>query len=119
MIKKLIYFLSDNLRRYRLAAKKKGYIKAAQSLILEFYYDYQLKLKTPNLQFNIETTENKSIHKDSNRNIPGSFFYFYKSLHFIKINPKESHLLDIGCGTGKIMCAAIKSGFKSEWNRLG
>lgn len=112
MLKKLKYFLSDFYKRFKVSVNKIGIYHSLILLLVEFYYDRKLKLSTPNLQGNLENTIEESILKDSHRNTNGSFYLFFKGIKKARINPSESNFLDIGCGSGKILAAAISKGFR-------
>ncbi|GDX53002.1 hypothetical protein LBMAG27_20490 [Bacteroidota bacterium] len=111
MFKKVKYFISDFYKRFKVSAHKRGIYHSAILLLYEFYYDRKLKLNTPNLQSNLENTIEESVLKDSHRNTNGFFYLFFKGINKARINPAESNFIDIGCGSGKILAAAISIGF--------
>lgn len=112
MLKKVKYFFFDLIKRFKISSARRGIYHSVILLLVEFYYDRKLKLNTPNLQDNLEDTIEESILKDSHRNTNGYFYLFFKSIKKAKIKPENSHVIDIGCGSGKILAAAISKGFR-------
>ncbi len=111
MLKKVKYFLSDFYKRLKVSSHKRGIYHSVILLLFEFYYDRKLNLNTPNLENNLKNTIEESMLKDSHRNTNGSFYLFFKGIKKAKISAANSHFIDIGCGSGKILAAAISIGF--------
>ncbi len=111
MIKKIGYFFSDFTTRFIAATNRLGVFNSLNFLITEFYYDRKLAVALPTQDVLTEVNEN-SILKDSNRNVSGSYFLFFRGIKQAGILPPDSHFIDIGCGNGKILCAAISLNFK-------
>jgi predicted RNA methylase len=90
----------------------RGFFRTVQFIFLELYYDRKLNINTPTLKENLKSTDDASDKHDSHGNAPGSFLFFLQAIKFVPVKLSETHLLDIGCGTGKILCSAISIGIK-------
>ena len=76
----------------------------------ESIYEYRNKKKFRNLGVfhpdfvaNIETTNEKSTNKDAHENQPSSFYSLNKAFSHLPVPANEISLLDIGCGSGRVL----------------
>jgi SAM-dependent methyltransferase len=83
------------------------------------YYDYyerylrhRYHFEFPRIEASVTAVNLNSIVKDSFANISSDIVPLLTAIKIAKINTKKSTLLDIGCGTGKIISLAAILKFK-------
>jgi predicted RNA methylase len=93
----------------------KGYYRAFFETMDEVVNKRRLKklgVIHPDLSVNVEATKARSLNKDAHENQPSSFYMLGKTFRRIKLNYQDCSMLDIGCGTGRVLTFGMLLGFK-------
>jgi SAM-dependent methyltransferase len=96
---------------YIKLAVNQGPFTALRFVLLENYYHFKYRIKTPYRYESIESTNQLSAQKDAVENVPGSYYLFHLGLDKIKLPPEKISLLDMGCGSGRFVSVGIQRGF--------
>jgi len=107
--------LLAKFKYYSGSFRKKGVIETLKQALSDYYYNK--KLAKYNFHFSpaaehasmqaSEEVLTKSIGKDGTVDSPTSSYYVFKYFRAIKLEPEQIHLLDIGCGSGKVLATGM------------
>ena len=95
---------------------KFGFLTGCRIVLFDFLQKKHFTRKGiffPDFSNNIDLTISKSIHMDSHENRESSFFALRKAISKIPLSHHQINLLDIGCGSGKLLVVGMRSGFKN------
>ncbi len=114
--------LKDKIKYYQTSIKNKGALQTLKQVLFDYCYRkklapyyfnfFSIDKPSENPYFVADEVMKKSKGKDSHSDMPTSSYYVYKYFRILKIDYKSVNLLDIGCGSGKVLCIGILLGFK-------
>jgi len=113
--------LSNKIKYYLASFRKKGIAETFKQVGYDYYYNR----KFSHYNFIFVATEpytatnsrassevlDKAKGRDGTLDSPTSSYYVFKYFKALKLNAKGINLLDIGCGSGKILTSGIILGF--------
>jgi predicted RNA methylase len=95
--------------------KKKGVSRAFFENLYEFGNKKKFKklgVVHPDSCENLDLTNSKSVNKDSHENQPSTFYSLNKAFKQLNLSNQEIGMLDIGCGTGRVLSFGMLLNFK-------
>lgn len=111
----IINWLKLKISIWRKDASRKGNIRVFQDNLHEYVNKRKFGrmgvsfTEDPEVQSN---TLNNAEFKDVHANQPSSFYMLKKAFSHINIKPENISLLDIGCGSGRVLSYAMLLNFK-------
>ena len=99
-------------------AAKKGIFRSFLENLFEFSNKKkfsQMGVAHPDFCKNLDETNATSLFKDANENQPSSFYSLNKAFKQLKLKPAEISMVDIGCGSGRVLSFGMLSGFKEVY----
>ncbi len=115
MIQKYIHRIITKCRIIKVDALHKGYRRALLDNLYEFIYKRRFRKIGVHHPDNITTlsdTNQRSVNKDAHANQPSSFYCLRKAFSKINIDHKNICMLDIGCGSGRVLSYGMLLSFK-------
>ncbi|MCP9751048.1 class I SAM-dependent methyltransferase [Ferruginibacter sp. HRS2-29] len=107
--------LTTRYRIFLFDAGYKGYTRAFLETLYEVLQKRKLKkigVIHPDLSDNLEATKAKSLYKDAHENQPSSFYMLKKAFRRLQLKAQGIHMLDIGCGAGRVLTFGMLLRFK-------
>jgi len=111
----LFSILAAKYSIFLVDAGYKGYLRAFMETTHEMIQKQRLKkigVVHPDLSGNLEATRAKSLNKDAHENQPSSFYMLKKAFRRMRIKSENINMLDIGCGTGRVLTFGMLQGFE-------
>lgn len=100
--------------------KSKGSIAALQEIFFDYYYNkkfvkYNFHFSAPNSSLSSETAREEVAKRakgmDPTVDSPTSYYFVFKFFRKLNLPKSKINLLDIGCGSGKILVTGMFLGF--------
>ncbi len=102
----------------RMDAAKKGLSRSLTEILYEFRNKKRFKamgVVHPDFCNNITETIAISAYKDAHENQPSSFYSLNKAFNHLNLNAAEISMVDIGCGSGRVLSFGMLLGFKAVY----
>ncbi|ULQ57005.1 class I SAM-dependent methyltransferase [Flavihumibacter rivuli] len=113
-LSKTILLIKEKQQRWNQELRHKGWYR----IFCEKYYDIsnawfyrRWGIRHANTPQNLAATIDRSAGKDSWQNDASSFYYIFKGFRHVPLAPVAINLLDLGCGSGRVLSVGMKLGF--------